>query len=412
MWVENAVHALFEHHDMLRARFESDEQGHWHQSISGDAGQDVFRRIDLSSIDRTDVTLAIECNCAEIQASLDLSSGPIARFVYFDLGDAEPARMLIVVHHLVIDGVSWRVLIEDLLLACAQVVRGDAVHVPPKTSSFRQWTSRLHEYAQSDDLRQELDFWRQAGRADGESLTCDFDHGPDTMQASQKITRQLTVSQTDALFYEAPQAYRTDAETLMQAALARTLCEYTGESKTSIDMEGHGREDLFDDLDVSRTVGWFTTLYPMVLEWSTDDNFATLIKNTKERSRAVPRRGLGYGVLRWLASDKTREMMASIPRRQVRFNYLGRLDGALGSDAPLTLALEDAGPTESPRAARPYVWDIVAWVRNQRLHIEWNYSADKHRPPNHATSRRSVCPSAWRIDRPLPATGRRWRVTF
>nr|QEO74169.1 condensation domain-containing protein [uncultured bacterium] len=353
--VREALVALVDHHDALRLRFVRTDDG-WtaYDEPAEDAG---FFSVPEG---------AFEATCAALQASLDLEDGPLLRAAWFDHGGGH-ARLFLCIHHLAVDGVSWRILLEDLDSAYAQLSRGDTIAFPPKTTSFKEWAERLAAYASSDEAVAELDYWSSQGGSF--ELPVDFDVGPNDVASAESITVSLTEAETDALLNVVPAAYRTQINDVLVAAVARAIASWTGSEHIAIDLEGHGREDVFDDVDLTRTVGWFTSLFPVALRVERDP--AELLKAIKEQLRALPHRGLGYGVLRYLAPGHVRDRLVS--QAPLSFNYLGRF----GHDAATKLFSPVPGARGSDHALegeRGHLVEVDGAVSAGRLHMTWTYS--------------------------------------
>ena len=339
-----AVDALLAHHDALRMRFEP-------------AG-DTWRQYGLPA-EAADVRRA---------GDPDLTTGPLLR-VAVDRAPGRPPVLRLAAHHLVTDGVSWRVLLTDLERAYRQAVRGEPVDLGRKTTSFRDWAVRLAALAERGGFDDELPHWTALSEQDCPRLPVDA-VGANTPGSARTVTVRLSAADTRALLQDAPQAYRTRVDDLLLTALARVLTNWTGGERVLIGLEGHGREELFADLDLSRTVGWFTSLYPVVLDVPPGAGPGALLKSVKERLRAVPRHGLGHGVLRHL-----RGTIAG-PQPEVSFNYLGRFDlgGSLYAPGGLELGL-----AECPDGTRPHLLDVVGMVAGDRLEFHWIHSGAVHR---------------------------------
>ncbi len=374
--VEQALNRLITHHDALRLRFQW-EQGKWRQSSLAEESHSVFHRVDLSRVPGAQQAAEIEAECRRWQASLHLSEGPLLRAVWFDLGRERGARLLLVIHHLAVDGVSWRILLEDLHTACRQLAQGQAVSLPPKTTAFRHWAERLHRLAQSEVLREEMAYWLDAV-ADFPPLPVDCPDGARNERCTAVVITTLGAKETQSLLRKAPMAYRTGTNTLLLAALAQALGGWSRNEAVLIDVEGHGREDLFEDLDLSRTVGWFTSVFPVGVRLPTGNTPGGAVKAVKEQLRRTPRQGIGYGLLRYLAAGGFAQPLAERPAAQVLFNYLGQLDPALNG-APWILARESAGPCRNGEGTRTYELEITAHVADGQLHLEWRYSAGRYR---------------------------------
>ncbi|HVG10761.1 MAG TPA: amino acid adenylation domain-containing protein [Thermoanaerobaculia bacterium] len=349
-----AVARLVEHHDQLRARFIRTGAG-WRQEISLPAGEVPFILFDLSLL--PDPEIALRAAADAVQASFRLDQGPLLRAALFDLGPGRPERLLLAAHHLVMDAVSWPVLLADLRAAY------DGLALPPKTTSFRRWAERLREYARTAELRQELDYWK-GGRAGEES--------PLTMEANAaRVEIALGAEETRQLLSQVPEAYPIKVEEVVLAAVAESLAD----GMLEIGVEGHGREALFEDVDLSRTVGWFTSSFPLRLDLRGGDT----LKAVKEQLRRVPRRGVGYGVLRYLADDEAAAPLRAQTRPEATFNYLGRVDDTAAGEGPLRLASDPGGAASDPRNPRPHPLEINALVLGGELRLVWIYDRERYR---------------------------------
>jgi len=375
--IEGASRQLVDYHDALRMRYSRSADGKWQQTIAPPHDVTILERFDLSHTTESKRASTIERIAADVQAGLDLEQGPLVRFVHFTLPAGEPARLLIVIHHLVVDAVSWRILLSDLNLLCGQLLAGRTLQLPPKTTPLGEWARRLVTLADTDETRSEAAYW--TAPAATTALHRDVDGGPNVAGSTATVRFELDAETTRTLLGETAAAFRARPHELLIAALARVVADFTGRSSVRIDNEGHGREDLFDDVDLSRTVGWFTTLYPVTLRLPRERTSGAMVKAAKEQLRAIPGGGLRYGLLRWLSSDAaTRDALGRMPQADVCFNFLGQLDGALPADALLGLAPESPGPMCSPHARRRHVWEIIAQVRDERLQVEWHYSLAYH----------------------------------
>ncbi len=377
--LRRAVAYLLQQHDALRLRFVADKDG-W-QQIHVELEDDVpFTCVDLSTLTQVERDQAFTTAVAEAQTSLNLATGPLLRVVYFDSGTEQPGRLLIVIHHLVVDGVSWRILLEDLRTAYEQLKLGQAIQLPPKTTSFQQWAQRLTSYAQSAELRQELSYWLAQAERATVHLPVDYSEGDNTVASTQSVAVSLSTQETQALLRVVPEAYRTQINDVLLTALAQALAQWTGEHQHLIHLEGHGREDLFEGVDLSRTIGWFTSLYPLVLQLSDNMLPAENLKAIKEQLRQVPQRGIGYGLLRYLSSDT--ELIAQVqahPEAEIGFNYLGQFDQSINEESLFGVAPESTGQTLSPQSKRQHLIDVNASVISGQLHLHWTYSEQIHR---------------------------------
>src|SRR5436309_8432373 len=247
--LEQTVQHLLVHHDALRLRFLQTQSG-WEQVNAGLDDPTPFSSVDLSELQGPEQGNAIEAAAAALQASLELTTGPLLRVVYFDQGAAKPSRLLLIIHHMVMDAVSWRILLEDLQTAYQQLIIGGTIKLPPKTTSFKEWARLLKDYAQSAQLHQELNFWRGISSQKAVRLPVDNENGSNTERYSRTLSVSLDVEETRALLQDVPAVFSTQINDLLLTALLDTFTRWTAADSLLLDLEGHGREEVFDDVDL------------------------------------------------------------------------------------------------------------------------------------------------------------------
>lgn len=378
--IAHAAAALAGHHDALRLRLRRDGPG-WRQWIEGAPEVPVVSDIDVSADDPAIQASRIDEAAAALHASLSLADGPIFRIALFHCGARAPRRLLFVVHHLAIDAVSWRILLEDLFVALGQARRGDPIHWPPKTTSFKRWADVLVAYASSDDARRELSFWQAAVPATAAPLPADRDGGSNVEAEAETMTVALEESETEAFEAGVARTFGARADEVLLAALAGAFHEWT-RGPLLVDVEAMGRQPpaAIGDVDLSRTVGWCTAVFPVCLDGAAAQA-GDRLRRVTEVLRRVPAGGLGYGVLRYLCpDDEVRQRLASQPRADVSFVYLGRIDGGPGGAADGVQLIRDAGgPPRAPRGRRRYAIDVEARLSDGRLRTTWTWSRALHR---------------------------------
>ena len=352
-----ALERLQAQHDALRLRFRK-ERGAWHQAYAEQAGEPLWRRQAGSE----EALLAL---CEEAQRSLDLEQGPLLRALLVDMADGSQ-RLLLVIHHLAVDGVSWRILLEDLQRLYADL---DA-DLGPRSSSYQTWSRHLHE--QAGARLDELDYWQAQLHDAPHALPCENPHGALENRHERKLVLTLDAERTRQLLQEAPAAYRTQVNDLLLTALARATCRWSGDASVLVQLEGHGREDLGEAIDLSRTVGWFTSLFPLRLTPAAD--LGESLKAIKEQLRGVPDKGVGYGLLRYLAGEEAAARLAALPQPRITFNYLGRFDRQFDGAALLVPATESAGAAQDPCAPLANWLSIEGQVYGGELSLHWSFS--------------------------------------
>ncbi|WP_256991624.1 condensation domain-containing protein, partial [Pseudomonas aeruginosa] len=354
-----ALERLQAQHDALRLRFR-EERGAWHQAYAEQAGEPLWRRQAGSE----EALLAL---CEEAQRSLDLEQGPLLRALLVDMADGSQ-RLLLVIHHLAVDGVSWRILLEDLQRLYADL---DA-DLGPRSSSYQTWSRHLHE--QAGARLDELDYWQAQLHDAPHALPCENPHGALENRHERKLVLTLDAERTRQLLQEAPAAYRTQVNDLLLTALARATCRWSGDASVLVQLEGHGREDLGEAIDLSRTVGWFTSLFPLRLTPAAD--LGESLKAIKEQLRGVPDKGVGYGLLRYLAGEEAAARLAALPQPRITFNYLGRFDRQFDGAALLVPATESAGAAQDPCAPLANWLSIEGQVYGGELSLHWSFSRE------------------------------------
>nr|WP_255032036.1 non-ribosomal peptide synthetase [Pseudomonas aeruginosa] len=366
--LQGALAALVEQHDALRLRYMPGERGWQAEFLPQEASEELLWERTL------DATEELEEVIEACQRSLDLRHGPLLRALLATLPDGSQ-RLLLVVHHLVVDGVSWRILLEDLQQAYQALATGEMPHLPAKTSSFKAWAERVQEHARGPALKSELAYWQAQLQGLSDNLPCDNPHGRRQLKHAAYVGGRLEREWTRRLLQQAPAAYRTQINDLLLTALARVVCRWSGEAEVLVRLEGHGREDLFEDIDLSRTVGWFTSLYPLRLSPRID--LVDSIKTIKEQIRAVPNKGIGYGLLRYLGDDEARTTLGCLPEGQLVFNYLGQFDGSFDQEQGLFVpAREGSGAERSDEAVLDGLLALSGQVYDGELSLQWTFSRE------------------------------------
>jgi non-ribosomal peptide synthase protein (TIGR01720 family) len=391
--LDTALAALLEHHDALRMRFTRDPDG-WHQFNPPPAErQAILVHHELSGLPDDRAHQVMERAADALHAGFDLERGPLMAAGLFTGEPGRPAYLLLVVHHLVVDAVSWRILPDDLETAYRQALRGEPVELGERTTSYRDWARALAAHVAAGGLDHELPHWEEAVTADplpGPTLS-ETEGGADAGDA-RTLTVELGEEDTEALLRSAPTAYRTRVNDVLLAGLALALARWTGGKRVRLDLESHGREDLFDGVDLSRTVGWFTTVHPVALSVDTPDDLGpdrdwrALVKSVRRQLRAVPGNGIGFGALRAYGPPEVRERLGGGEALgQVVFNYLGQLDDRPAGEAARGAGLIRAphgslGQDHDPRDGGSRLLEVGGAVRHGRLTFTW-----RHRPAVHDT---------------------------
>ncbi|NER52370.1 MAG: non-ribosomal peptide synthetase, partial [Symploca sp. SIO1A3] len=378
--LSTAVGKILEHHDALRLRFQNTGNS-WQQINHSQSETIPFKVVDLSKLPEAEQLALLKQTATEQQASLNLTDGCLMQVVLFNLGSQTQGCLLIIIHHLGVDGVSWRILLEDLFEVYRKLEQGQTIRLPMKTTAFQDWAVRLLEYGQSQKLQTELDYWLNQPWSNIVSLPVDYPQtkADNTVANAANVTKSLSKEQTTALLQEVPSAYNTQINDVLLTALVISLGEWMETQTVLIDLEGHGREELFAGLDLSRTVGWFTSMFPVQLQRSSGD-IGEVLKSVKEQLRGIPEHGIGYGILRYLSQDeKIRSQLVALPQAQVSFNYLGQFDSNQFQQFSLQGDWELAGLHQSPQENRAHWLDINSLIVRDQFQVIWTYNSFIHK---------------------------------
>ncbi|GAB3210782.1 hypothetical protein GCM10027294_30460 [Marinactinospora endophytica] len=410
-----ALDALVRHHPMLRARLDVAEDGAWSLEVPGPDGapRPVLERVDAAGARAADGDVsAIGAHAHRIRAGLDPRGGAMVRAVWFDHGPDEPGRLLLMVHHLAVDAVSWHVLVEDLEEAWRAAARGeDAPRLPEPGTSFRAWSRELHRLATAPEVEAELPMWvGESGPAGVLPAAEGPDPRHDTRATSASLTVELPPEATRDLLERLAVAPAVGVEDVLLATLAGAVAAHGrpgggSDGAVVVEVEGHGRDAVPGAGDVSRTVGWFTTQRPVRVAAAAPQDGPALARaaaRVARRRAELTGTGVGFGLLRHL-NPRTAPLLADAPRPQIGFNHLGRLgaggrgdwtvtedsaafDADTASATPLEHVLEVSSRVEERPEGRRLVAELrwatrlVGAERARAIAAEWMRALDAVRP--------------------------------
>jgi amino acid adenylation domain-containing protein/non-ribosomal peptide synthase protein (TIGR01720 family) len=374
--IRQVMQAILDRHDALRLRY-SDQGGHWKQYLD-EVGEAVkMEEIRIEGGDDEEVRRNIEEKANRQQSGLDIGVGPLMRCAYFEIEGRARGRLLVVVHHLAIDGVSWRILLEDLELGCEQLVKGEPLSLGGKSGSYRRWARQLEQYAISETIKMENGYWQEiVGRKVGR-LPVDRP-GEKNLEASvRSVGARLNREETKQLLSEVGKVYRTQINEVLIAGLVGVIGSWAGGGNVSVDMEGHGRDEIVG-VDVSRTIGWFTTIYPVVIEYVEGESSGERLVRVKEEMRKIPNQGIGYGILKYVAPESESPAPHGLGEGDLCFNYLGQFDQALSLDSWFSPAAESPGETKGRAERRPYRLVVTSAVAGGEFQTTWTYDQNSY----------------------------------
>jgi len=387
---ENAVRAVFtkiqQHHDALRMCY-SKENGNIRQ-INHDWEYPLALQVyDWKHVANTNAKEALEAEANQLQASINLEKGPLMKLGLFHLDDGD--RLLMVLHHLVIDGISWRIILEDIETLFHQYQNGESLELPLKTDSFKVWSEKLTQYANGNSplLLQEKTYWAGLETASVLPITKDFEQEDNISRDTHTLSFQLSEADTLRLLTRTNQAFGTEINDILLTAFGLAAREAYGLDQVLIALESHGRESIFNDagididIDISRTVGWFTSVYPVLLDLSGNEtDLARQIKVVKEHLHRVPNNGLGYGILKYLTpgTKKQEERVEFHLEPQILFNYLGQFE--TGTELrSFSIANESTGMSRSPNFLRKYELEVSGMITGKQMVVTITYSKQQYK---------------------------------
>ncbi len=371
--LQQAFDTLINQHDALRFKYFHKEEK-WHQEYNDSTPQVIIETRDKETFNQDDSWVTDIAN--KYQQSLDIEKGDVIRIVLMKIPESDKQnRLLIVAHHLVVDGISWRILLEDLEQLLNDIVAGKEKSLGYKSSSYRQWFNTLEQYGQSEKILSQLSYWQNIV-ANTQPLLTDKDYeGVVKVKDTDNYSQHLGADETQKLLYEVSGAYNTEINDILLSALSLTFCNQDKTDKIIIGLEGHGREEIGNDIDISRTVGWFTSLYPVLIQLNpAKKDFGNVIKSVKEQLRQLPGKGIGYGVLKYI--NKEESLQGKDPW-DVQFNYLGQVDNVVRESKWFAGAGESAGSARSGEFVLHEKMAINCIIRGGELIINWTYST-KH----------------------------------
>ncbi len=369
--IENIFKKIQDHHDALRTTFK--EAGG--EIIQENQGLDHPLAVSFFDYRGEEEAIAkFELERDKIQASINLEDGPLMKIGLFYMEDS--SRLLIAVHHLVIDGVSWRILFEDLERLYQQHKKGERLTLPHKSGSYKQWAKGLLKYSSGGTLSEEKAYWESLLKTPVEKLEADNPQGDNYVKDLENVSFRLSKNETTLLKTRANNSFHTQINDLLLLGLGLAIKTVFGKEKILIDLESHGREDIIEGVNITRTLGWFTGIYPVLLDTSGTTKLNVLLKHNKELLHGVPRKGIGYGILRYMSKHWS-DNQESKNKREICFNYLGDFgDGK--QEEGMQVAPESPGQLVGENVQREYELEVVGMISQGRLEIRIGYSRNRY----------------------------------
>jgi non-ribosomal peptide synthase protein (TIGR01720 family) len=396
--LEEAVNALLAHHDAMRAGF-AQEQGVWRQTIAEPRRHKTISTVDLSHLDAAAAERQVNDIASDLIKSFDLSTGPLLKIVQIDVGAGRPKRLLFAIHHLICDGFSLRIISEDIATAYQQLLENRPVRLPEKTTPVKNWVTRLEQYANSDELKQEAHYWQSLPWSDIPELPVDFAGGQYKRYVGSQIEIPSSLSEQETLriLNDLPRHYSVSTFDAISAALVASLSAWMQGDKVPLCIHGSGRGVLPDmeGVDLSRTVGWLSYRRLALLQMPKTDDVSILLKSVSAQLKTLPNQGSGFGILSTYNKDKAvRDKLRAIPEPRIWLNYTGVHTPERAGPAQFPEIVLDKFVWTPPGGGEPRnihmpfmhpdnqeAWFILlnSGIRNNRFHIHWRYSENLYR---------------------------------
>lgn len=361
-----AVNKLVEHHDELRINYNKELSKLYYnnQHLNEPYNMQYFNLSEYSCDEQRKEIKKIN---DELKVKFHIENSLLFNLSVFNLGDGRQA-LLFTAHHLIVDGVSWRIILTDLVTILNQLDNNEDVKLPMKTHSFKEWSEQLQNYMESD-FEEEKVYWNSISDKNF-NYSVDFNGEKDIVKTSIVLSDELDEDITNALIKKSNEIYNIELNEVLIIAIALTINKITDDEEIVIELERHGRESINDYIDVSRTVGWFTSMYPAYLKIDHEE-IDSNIKSIKEQLRTIPNKGFNYGALKFLNHELKEDN-----NKYIRFNYLGDFDNIIGEEG-LNIANIEFGLNSDEENSLTALMDIVAMIVNKKLKISIAYSNNR-----------------------------------
>ncbi len=372
--LEEAVEGVISHHEALRHSFRQ-EGGRWRQRSSGSQrvdeegpiGREVVEEVDIREMSGQEEEREMD----RAHKGLDISEGRMMKVLV--MRGRESDRVLIVIHHLAIDVVSWAIVLEDLRRGYEQARRGEEVRIGERSGSYKQWAEELERYAKSDEVLREVEYWTGESKRVREEMRVDRE-GENEERSSEVEEVEVSEEVSERLMKEVSRAYRVRMNEVVLGAVVEGVGRWSGMRKVKIEVEGHGREEV-GEIDVSRTVGWFTVIAPIVVERGRE--VEETLRRVKEEVRGMEKGGIGYGLLRYMRGDEeVSERIREMGEGEIIYNYLGRVEEVVGEEGGMKV--RGGGGRSRGEGKRRYKLEVTGYVEGGKVKVEIGYSGGKY----------------------------------
>ncbi|QMU66413.1 MAG: hypothetical protein GKR88_20395 [Flavobacteriaceae bacterium] len=369
--VEQAIQKLVIHHDGLRQVFTSSDKG-WESSILPIEKATIFQEVDISDFAKKDQDITLIRKLTDAQEKLKLDKGPLFKGYFFHLAPAQKNKLVLVAHHLIVDHVSWQLLLSDFSSIYSDLCTGRKVKLSKKTTSVKEWGEHLTNLARSDFFEYEKSYWQEQQVFDMK-LPTDNSFELPLKESNIKIYQSIFEEDITSTLLETSSKKNITAEELLIASLIKSIAIWADISKVSIGMEQHGRKKIISNNDLSNTVGWMTSFFLLAFTFNNHEDTFSFLQCVKDKINAIPNGGIGYGALKYIS--KSIDINTSY-RPLIIFNFLGRqrneTHDTIGQHEELSIIARSA------KSERYHLFEINTYIKKQKLYVNWSYSKEAH----------------------------------
>jgi amino acid adenylation domain-containing protein/non-ribosomal peptide synthase protein (TIGR01720 family) len=371
--LKQAIHTVIARHDALRLRFVS--QGRWWQESVVTESNSVFFWFDVQQYAAAEQLQILHSEIDQLHRRINIHTGLLVQVAYFRCGSDQPDRLAWVIHHLAVDAVSWRLLIEEVEAIYRSLVNGKPIKLPVP-GSFQSWVTKLTQKVEIDSIQAQRQFWQNLIQFPSFSVPLDHPSASNQEVDAQKVTVRLSAASTRQLLHVLPQARASNINDILLASLGITLARWGGDDQVRIDCERHGRQDELSSMAEAGTVGWFTVIHPVLLKLGQLNDEKQAFRAALAQLAEIPDHGFAYSLLRYPPSGTP--SLSDPVNGEVMFNYLGQLDMGTAASEFFVLAEESIGQDRHPSVTRSHKLEIDAEVRHAQLTVIWHYSQALH----------------------------------
>ncbi|WP_151732798.1 non-ribosomal peptide synthetase [Paenibacillus tengchongensis] len=373
--VKNVFKRMIEHHDILRAVFSTGSEGEIVQTVqSMDSCNYGLHEFYLENMENK--SLKVQEILKDLQASLNLSEGPLINIGI--IRTMEGDYLAVIMHHLLTDGISWRILLEDFSIGYSHLMDGQPFEIQGKTTSYRDWANKLREFATSDIIIRDRDYWECTSFPTINPLPKWNEISQNLVIDIRTITEKLNTDETALLLKQACKYFDADIDDILIAALSMTISDWARTDRVAIVVESHGREEIFEDIDISRTVGWFTSSYPLILDMSErSNNLSDRILAVKSQRQRIPNKGITFNILKYISSPRLDKKQLSKIKPEICFNYLGQISTKALGDFCEVVFMPDMNSV-SKHSTRLFSLEVEVAIINGSLMFSIHYNKHEY----------------------------------